>query len=108
MTIIITTSAITIYNAIKPSVSKMSNIRKSVMNIQHTRHTKRTNTARLITNDKHPPLIIAFYYKYNNFFLNIQIFCNIFCAVSMFYYSKSAVRLIAINIRAFIIFVVQY
>jgi hypothetical protein len=44
------------------------------MNIQHTRHTISTNIARLITNDKHPPLIIAFYYKYNKFFLNIQIF----------------------------------
>ena len=74
MAIIITTSTTTTFNAIKPSVSKMSNIRKSVMNIQHTRHIRSTNITILITNDKHPPLIIAFYYKYNNFFLNIQIF----------------------------------
>ena len=73
MTIIITTSAITIYNAIKPSVSNMSNIMKSVMNIQHTRHTRSANTIIPTMNDKHP-LIIAFYYKYNKFFLNIQIF----------------------------------
>jgi hypothetical protein len=76
------------------------------MNIQHTRHTISANTIIPTMNDKHPPLIIAFYYKYNNFFLKIQIFCNIFCAVR--FYSKSAVRLIAINIRTFIIFIVQY
>ncbi len=70
MTITSTTNIDTILNAIKPSVSNMSNIRKSVMNIQHTRHTRRTNITILI---KHP-LIIAFYYKYNKFFLNIQIF----------------------------------
>ena len=74
MTIIITTSTTTTSNAINPSVSKMSNIIKSVMNIHHIRHTRSYNTARLITNDKHPPLIIVFYYKYNKFFLNIQIF----------------------------------
>ena len=66
----------------------MSNIRKSVMNIHHIKHTRSANTARLIINDKHPPLIISFYYKYNNFFLNIQIFCNIFCAISVFYNSS--------------------
>ena len=71
MTIIITTSATITCNAIRQSISNMSNIRKSVMNIQHIRHTISANTARLITNDKHPPLIISFYYKYNNFFLNI-------------------------------------
>lgn len=73
MTITNTTSITTIPNAIKPSVSNMSNIMKSVMNIQHTRHTRSANTTILTTNDKHP-LIIAFYYKYNKFFLNIQIF----------------------------------
>ena len=67
MTIIIITSTTTIFNAIKPSDSKMSNIRKSVMNIQHTRHTISANIIILTTNDKHP-LIISFYYKYNNFF----------------------------------------
>jgi hypothetical protein len=46
---------------------------KSVMNIQHTRHTRSANTIIPTMNDKHP-LIIAFYYKYNKFFLNIQIF----------------------------------
>ena len=73
MTIINTTSTTTIYNAIKPSVSNMSNIMKSVMNIQHTRHTRSANITIPTMNDKHP-LIIAFYYKYNKFFLNIQIF----------------------------------
>ena len=38
MTITIMTKATTTYSAIKPSVSNMSNIRKSVANIQHTRH----------------------------------------------------------------------
>jgi hypothetical protein len=73
MTITNTTSITTIPNAIKPSVNNMSNIMKSVMNIQHTRHTRSANTTILTMNDKHP-LIIAFYYKYNKFFLNIQIF----------------------------------
>jgi hypothetical protein len=41
------------------------------MNIQHTRHTISANTIIPTMNDKHPPLIISFYYKYNNFFLKI-------------------------------------
>lgn len=95
MTIIITTSATTTCNAIKPSISKMSNIRNSVVNIQHTRHTRSTNIARLITNDKHPPLIISFYYKYNKFFSKypnfLQIFLKYFNAVSMLYNCQCAV-----------------
>ncbi len=73
MTITNTTNIDIILIAIKPSVSNMSNIMKSVMNIQHTRHTRSANTIIPTMNDKHP-LIIAFYYKYNKFFLNIQIF----------------------------------
>lgn len=74
MTITIMTNATITFNAIRPSVSNMSKIKKSVANIQHTKHIRSANAARLITYDKHPPLIIAFYYKYNKFFLNIQIF----------------------------------
>ena len=60
MTITIMTKATTIYSAIKPSSSKMSNIRKSVAKIQHTRHIRRAIAAMLITYDKHPLIIICF------------------------------------------------
>jgi hypothetical protein len=80
MAIMTTISIIIIFNAIKHSISNMSNIKKSVANIQHTTHTISANITMPIINDiindKHP-FIIAFYYKYNNFFLNflnIQIF----------------------------------
>ena len=68
MTITIMTNATTIYSAVKPSVSNMSNIRKSVSNIQHTKHTRRANAAMLITYDKHPPLIILICYHLEPFF----------------------------------------
>ena len=61
MTITIMTNATTTQSAIKPSVSNMSNIRKSVSNIQHTKHTRMANAAMLITYDKHPPLMIDNY-----------------------------------------------
>ena len=54
------TNATTTYSAIKPSVSNMSNIRKSVANIQHTRHIRSAIAAILITYDKHPLIIICF------------------------------------------------
>ena len=54
------TNATTTHSAIKPSVSNMSKIRKSVSNIQHTKHTRRANAAMLIMYDKHPPLMILF------------------------------------------------
>ena len=60
MTITIMTKATTTYSAIKPIVSNMSNIRKSVANIQHTRHIRSAIAAMLITYDKHPPLMILF------------------------------------------------
>ena len=59
MTITIMTKATTIYSAIKPSSSKMSNIRKSVANIQHTRHIRSAIAAMLITYDKHPLIIVC-------------------------------------------------
>ena len=55
------TKATTTYSAIKPSVSNMSNIRKSVANIQHTRHIRSAIAAILITYDKHPLIIVCFY-----------------------------------------------
>ena len=55
------TNATTTCSAIKPSVSNMSNIRKSVSNIQHTKHIRSAIAAILITYDKHPPLIIDNY-----------------------------------------------
>ena len=60
MTITITTNATTTYNAIKPSVSNMSNIRKSVANIQHTRHIRSAIAAILMTYDKHPLIMVCF------------------------------------------------
>jgi hypothetical protein len=68
MTITIITNATTTYRAIKASISNMSNIIKSVANIQLTRHIRSAITAILITYDKHPLIIICFYchYKYNN------------------------------------------
>ena len=59
MTITIMTKETTIYSAIKPSSSKMSKIRKSVANIQHTRHIRRAIAAILITYDKHPLIIVC-------------------------------------------------
>ena len=60
MTITIMTKATTTCSAIKPSVSNMSNIRKSVANIQHTRHIRSAIAAMLITYDKHPLIIVSF------------------------------------------------
>ena len=60
MTITIMTNATITFNAIKPSVSNMSNIRKSVANIQHTRHIRSAIAAILITYDKYPLIIICF------------------------------------------------
>ena len=58
MTITIMTKATTIYSAIKPSISNMSNIRKSVANIQHTKHIRSAIAAILITYDKHPLIVV--------------------------------------------------
>ena len=55
------TKATTTCSAIKPSVSNMSNIRKSVAKIQHTRHIRRAIAAMLITYEKHPLIIVCFY-----------------------------------------------
>ena len=69
MTITIMTKATTTYSAIKPSISNMSNIRKSVANIQHTRHIRSAIAAILITYDKHPPfIIVCFNMLYDNLF----------------------------------------
>ena len=63
------TNATTTYSAIRPSVSNMSNIRKSVAKIQHTKHIRSAIAAILITYDKHPPLIIVcFNMLYDNLF----------------------------------------
>ena len=59
MTITIMTSTTITFNAIKPSVSNMSNIRKSVANIQHTRHIRSAIAAMLITYDKHPLIVVC-------------------------------------------------
>ena len=59
ITITIMTNATITFNAIKPSVSKMSNIRKSVAKIQYTRHIRRAIAAMLITYDKHPLIIVC-------------------------------------------------
>lgn len=59
MTITIMTKATTIYSAIKPSSNKMSKIRKSVANIQHTKHIRSAIAAMLITYDKHPLIIVC-------------------------------------------------
>ena len=59
MTITIMTKATTTYSAIKPIVSNMSNIRKSVAKIQHTRHIRRAIAAMLITYDKHPLIVVC-------------------------------------------------
>ena len=64
MTITIMTKATTTYSALKPIVSNMSNIRKSVANIQHTKHISSAIVAILMTYDKHPPLIIVCFYSY--------------------------------------------
>ena len=61
MTITIMTKATTTYSAIRPIVSNMSNIRKSVANIQHTRHIRSAIAAILITYDKHPLIVVWFY-----------------------------------------------
>jgi len=58
MTITIMTKATTTYSAIKPIVSNISNIRKSVSNIQHTKHIRRAIAAMLITYDKHPLIVV--------------------------------------------------
>ena len=58
MTITIMTNATMTYSAIKPSVSNMSNIRKSVSNIQHTKHIRSAIAAILITYDKHPLIVV--------------------------------------------------
>ena len=60
MTITIMTSTTITFNAIKPSVSNMSNIRKSVANIQHTRHIRSAIAAILMTYDKHPLIMVRF------------------------------------------------
>ena len=52
------TNATTTHSAIKPSVSNMSNIRKSVSNIQHTKHIRSAIAAILITYDKHPLIVV--------------------------------------------------
>ena len=52
------TNATTTCSAIKPSVSNMSNIRKSVANIQHTKHIRSAIAAILITYDKHPLIVV--------------------------------------------------
>ena len=54
------TNATTTYSAIKPSSSNMSNIRKSVANIQHTRHIRSAIAAILMTYDKHPLIMVCF------------------------------------------------
>jgi hypothetical protein len=68
MTITIITNATTICRAPKTNISNMSNIIKSVANIQLTRHIRSAIMAILITYDKHPLIIVCFYcyYKYNN------------------------------------------
>ena len=66
------------------------------MNIQHIKHIRSANAARLITNDKHPPLIIAFYYKYNKFFFNIQIFYKFFCKILMLSACSTTVSVLSI------------
>ena len=68
MTITIITNANTICRAPKTNISNMSNIIKSVANIQLTRHIRSAIIAILITYDKHPLIIVCFYchYKYNN------------------------------------------
>ena len=66
MTITIMTKATTTYSAIKPIVSNMSNIRKSVANIQHTRHIRSAIAAILMTYDKHPLIIFVFCIDVNN------------------------------------------
>ena len=60
MTITIMTNATTTCSAIKPSISNMSNIIKSVANIQHTIHIRSAIAAILITYDKHPLIIVCF------------------------------------------------
>ena len=60
MTITIMTNATTTCSAIKPSISNMSNIIKSVANIQHTIHIISAIAAILITYDKHPLIIVCF------------------------------------------------
>ena len=60
MTITIMTKATTTYSAIRPIVSNMSNIRKSVSNIQHTRHIRSAIAAILMMYDKHPLIIVSF------------------------------------------------
>ena len=78
MTITIMTKATTTYSAIKPSVSNMSNIRKSVANIQHTRHIRSAIAAILMTYDKHPLIIVWFsIYKLTlNLFKTILVISN--------------------------------
>ena len=65
MTTTIMPNATTTCSAIKPSISNMSNRRKSVIKSQHTRHIRSAIAAILITNDKHPLIIIYCYHKYN-------------------------------------------
>ena len=60
MTITIMTSTTITFNDIKPSFSNMSNIRKSVANIQHTKHIRSAIAAMLITYDKHPLIMVWF------------------------------------------------
>jgi hypothetical protein len=60
MTITIMTKATMTYSAIRAIVSNMSNIRKSVANIQHTRHIRSAIAAILMMYDKHPLIIVWF------------------------------------------------
>jgi hypothetical protein len=55
------TNAITTRNTIKASSNNMSNIRKSVANIQHTKLIKSAIAAIQITYDKHPLIIVCIY-----------------------------------------------
>ena len=80
MTITIMTNATMTCSAIKPSVSNMSNIRKSVSNIQHTKHISSAIAAILITYDKHPPLIIVVLICYLTIYLDSFL---MFCTTSL-------------------------
>lgn len=55
------TNVTTIRSAIKASSYNVSNIRKSVANIQHTKHIRSAIAAILITYDKHPLIIVCIY-----------------------------------------------
>ena len=55
------TNVTMIRSAIKASSYNMSNIRKSVANIQHTKHIRSAIVTILITYDKHPLIIVYIY-----------------------------------------------